>query len=199
MLSYKSWGKTGWCNIDRIVYESTLSRTTIDITDPGTGRKAYIRYQAVSFIVAGSETYDRLYIYLLPSHLSSFMRLAGSNGKYTEKLNELMKYGMVCIAYKNEQAFFYSLETVQPKDYAPITLAAIGKNELDQKLNSMGSWPQVSDLEKENEFLRFDIRDQARRKNNQVLQELTDRVMKIILHCYTTAPTEPIKSDERAQ
>jgi hypothetical protein len=112
------------------------------------------------------------------------MRLVGDNGKYSEKLDELLKYDLICIAYKDEQAYFYSQKTIQSKEYTGIRLTAIGKDELDQKLNDMGSLTQVSALQKENDFFRFEALDKKRQKHNLALQELAYKVWKLLFLCY---------------
>jgi hypothetical protein len=38
---------TGWMNIDRFVWESTVGRTSMDYTDPYTGKRAQITYDAL--------------------------------------------------------------------------------------------------------------------------------------------------------
>ncbi|MES1159737.1 MAG: hypothetical protein ABUM51_03200, partial [Bacteroidota bacterium] len=175
---------TGWCNVDRFVEESVLTRTNLDFTDRQKARKATIRYLPVSFQVKRSSVYDRLYVYLLPDKLSSFMRLNGSNGEYSEKLNELMKYDLVCIAYKDEQAFFYSRENISPGNYSGIMMTPVNSKELEQYLNKTGNGTQSSALQRENDFFRFDIIDQKRQQHNQDLKELTQKAMYLIYPCY---------------
>jgi len=138
----------------------------------------------VSIQVDQWNEYDRLYVYLLPDKLTSFMRLTGADGKYSEKIDELMKYDLVCIGYKDEQAYFNSRKTIQSKDYAGITLSAIGRDELDQELNRFGSLSQGSAIRRENEFFQFEITDTKRKKTNIALGELTVRIMKLIFPCY---------------
>ncbi|KAI9447037.1 hypothetical protein F5148DRAFT_1292501 [Russula earlei] len=134
---------TGWCNIDRAVYAATANRTTLDFTDPQTGKRAVIQYKSVSFTIQETVNYDRIYLYLLPNKLTSFMRVTESGGQYREQLDELMRYNMICIAYKGEQAFSYSLKNIQPVNYPPIALTAIAKNQLDKQLNEMGGREQI--------------------------------------------------------
>lgn len=175
---------TGWSNIDRAVLASTLNRTTLDITDSVTGKKAIIQYLPVTFRVEKANEYDRLYVYLLPDALSSFMQLDGIDGKYDEKLNELMKYAVVLVGYKGEQAFFYSQPAVKPKEYTGISLAPVSQNDLEQKLNGMGKLTQGTALRKEMEYFRFEALDQHRRIKNLKLQEFTLKVIWALYPCH---------------
>jgi len=174
---------TGWCNIDRAVYASTLNRTTLDFTDPQKGTKAVIKYLPFSVQVAGFNEYDQLYVYLLPNGLNSFMRLSGSNGTYSEKLDELMSYQLLCIGWKGEQTFFYFPGTIQPRDYSPVTLTAIGQKELEQQLNKAGSKTQAAELVKENAFFNFERTDQKRQKHNRNLELLRNKLMLFLFPC----------------
>ena len=111
------------------------------------------------------------------------MRLKGADGKYPEKLDELMKYELVCIGYKGGQAFYYSLGDIQPKEYPLITLRQIGENELNEQLNRMGNKTQVSGMQRENNYFQFEIRDQKREKRDQTLLELMQHVGMLIFPC----------------
>ena len=91
-----------------------------------------------------------------------------------------MKYKMLCIAYKDEQAYFFSDITVHPKDYPAIALTPINSNDLDQRLNRLGNNTQASALRKENDYFRFSALDQKRQRLNIALQELTARVARLI-------------------
>jgi hypothetical protein len=174
---------TGWYNIDRAVALSTQIRTTLDYTDSSTGKKAIIRYAPASFQIAGWSNYDRLYVYLLPDQLSSFLLVAGSNGVYTENLNELMKYDLVCIAYKGDQAFYFHQSGIQARAYTNIQLSALSDTELTKQLNQTGSMTQAADLQKENSFLQLDIKDEKRRKKEVEIEELKEKVISMIFPC----------------
>lgn len=175
--------QTGWNNVDKYVYESTITRTTLNYTDPQTGKKAVINYLPFSVQVEQWSEYERLYVYLLPDKLSSFMRLNGEEGKYIEKLDELMQYKLVCIAFKDEQAYFYSYNRVESKDYTGISLTAIDKDELNQQLNSIGNQTQASGIVKENEFFQFEAKNYQRRQDNLKRQDLYQKVLMLIFRC----------------
>ena len=125
-------------------------------TDPNTGKKAVLTYQSVSFQFQREQQYSRIYVYLLPDRLSSFMRLSDSAGKFTERINKLMTYRLICIAYKEEKAFFYTQSNIQSQDYADISLTGISNIDLDQKLNELGS--RTIDLQQETGYFQFEIR-----------------------------------------
>ena len=154
---------------------------------PETGKKAIIKYLPVSVQIEQWKEYDRLYVYLLPDKLSSFMRVSGTEGKFSEKLDELMQYGLVCIGYKDEQAYYYSQLTLQSKDYTGIALASVTKEELDIKLKAIGSLSQSPAVLKENDFFLYDIKDQKRQKHNLAIKELRDKVIALIFSCYDEA------------
>lgn len=181
---------TGWWNVDKLVLESTLTRTTLDYTDPATGKRAVIRYEPVSFQIENANEYDRLYVYLLPDKLSSFMKLTGQDGVFTEKLNELMSYKMVAIGYKDEQAYFFSQGEIRPGSYPSMTMTQITNDELDLQLNRFGRGNQPQDLIKEKDFLRFEIKDQKRQQHNIELQQLTEKTRKVIFPCEFYFPVE---------
>ena len=171
----------GWQNIDRLVAQAVSTRQTTTITH-GTAQ-AIIRYDPVNIQLEEPQLYDQINVYLLPDKLSSFMQLKGSGGNYTEQLNGLMTYRLVCIAYKDGQAYFYTLDHIKPRYYSQIKLAAIATGQLDKKLNDIGSRTQASAMQTEDAYFRFDIRDQKRQRHNRALQELTDRIMAVIFPC----------------
>ena len=174
---------TGWNNVDRYVVESTVNRSTLDYTDTQTGKKAVINYEAVSIEVNQWKEYDQLYVYLIPDKLSSFMRVNGANGKYSEKLNELIKYKLICIAYKGEQSYYYSMDNVEAKEYTDIVFTAIQKEELGMKLNGISNLSQASAVLKENEYFQLYDIDQKRQANRKTLQILRGKVLLVIFPC----------------
>lgn len=175
---------TGWYNIDKAVTEATLTRTTLDYTDRSTGKKAIIKYASATFHITDWKSYDRLYVYLLPHALSSFMRVPGSDGVYTEKLNELIRYDLVCLGYKGEQSFYACDYSVQPRTYDSIRLHRFNADALTKELTRMGSVTQSQQLIQENTFFRLDIQDEKRRKHNETLEELKGRLIHMIMPCW---------------
>jgi hypothetical protein len=175
---------TGWYNVDRDVIEATRNRTTVNYTDSATGKKAVIRYLPFSLQVQKVDSFDRLYAYLLPVQLNSFMRVADSSGIYLEKLNELIQYKLICIAWKGKQAFFYRQDDVEPKAYGPVVLTAIGEKELNRLLNNIGDRKQAADLLKEQTYRQFEWLDNKRQQHNLQLVGLREKIAHVIFLCY---------------
>ncbi|OQP54433.1 hypothetical protein [Niastella populi] len=171
---------TGWYNVDRIVTEATITRTTLNISDAATGKNASIRYEPVSFAVNNAPQYDDLYIYLLPEKLNSFIRLPVANDKYTERLNELIKYKLVCVGYKGEQAFYYMQPGIEPKAYTNIELQSVSASELNRLLNREGNGRHEAGIQKDLAFYLYYKKESQRQKHNLELLEFTWKVQTII-------------------
>jgi len=166
---------TGWFNLDKYVRTATEGRTTLNVTDPQTGKKTVIQYLPASFHPARWKDYDRLYVYLLPDRLSSYMRLTSANGSYPEKLNVLLSYDLVCIGYKGGQAFFYSKPKVQAGDHS-FGLQPIDSATLDIQLKKWGNQSQSAGLLRENAFDRWRQQDRPRLQRNERLRDLRDKM-----------------------
>ena len=178
--SYKvRLGILGWCNIDR----ATRERVSFTVVDEQTNRTAHIDYQSASIRVAQYQRYDRVYSYLLPDQLSSFIRLSGASGTYMGKLNAAMRYDLVCIGYKGEQAFYYYQKDLTSGDHPPVELDSIRQEELKRRLNAIASRTQAADLERENAYFRFEIRDQERRKAVEKIMELQCMILRKFFPC----------------
>lgn len=171
---------TGWYNVDRYVYESTTTRTTLNYTDANTGKTATIKYQPVAVQINNAAQFDDLYVYLLPDKLYSFMRMKKEDGKYTEQLNELIKYKLVCVGYKGERAFYYSQQVIEPKNYTNITLTETSTQELNRKLNEEGNGSKGSDIQKDIAFYLFYTKDKKRQEHNLALYQLSWKVQRVI-------------------
>ncbi|OQP61719.1 hypothetical protein A3860_31125 [Niastella vici] len=111
------------------------------------------------------------------------MRLTNNNGKYTEQLNELIQYKMICIAYKGEQVFFYSQAVIEAKVYTAIELSPIDRQELKQQLNRAGIGHQGTDLQKDLEFYQFMNKDAQRQQHYQDLRELRMKTANVLFSC----------------
>ncbi|MBL4594105.1 MAG: hypothetical protein JKX68_09860, partial [Flavobacteriales bacterium] len=152
----------GWKNVDAYVMESLNNRETLDYTDPITGKKAVIKYEPISVTVVDETKYDRVFVYILPDKLNSFMRMKKEGEKYAEKLNELMSNSVICLAYIGEQAYFYSDDDVAPKGYN-IQLTKMPAAELKGKLNRYDK-KQTSNLLKEFDYQFVEVKESKRQE-----------------------------------
>ncbi len=121
-------------NIDRYVFEATVSRTSTSITDPETGKTAKITYNPFSFKVKGSEEYGKLFAYLFPSELNSYQRISGEKGAFDYPLNNDINYHL-CIVGISENGFFYKeLRDVKKGNLGQLSLTQISEKAMDNNI-----------------------------------------------------------------
>lgn len=111
------------------------------------------------------------------------MRLTPVNGQYTEKLNELITYKLVCVGYKGDSTFFNSLPAIEPKAYTNIELTAISTNELNRLLNQEKNRNHGAGLQKELAYYQFNKTDKIRQQNIANLKHLKQRISFVIFGC----------------
>jgi hypothetical protein len=194
---------TGWKNLDYYVSESTINRTTLDYTDPVTGKKAVIKYEQLTVNVKDASTYDRVYVYLLPGKLSSFMRVQQQEGKYKEKLNELMEYRLVCMAWKDNNTYYYSIEQVKPQEY-DVALAQVDSSTLLNTMNELSRNIKGVSLYEEVAYQKFEVKEVKRQQQVNDIVALRDRIKPVVFPCMssitdTTTSGTPAGGDIKAQ
>lgn len=173
----------GWKNLDQAVLESTLTRTTLDYTDPFNGSKAVIKYEELTVTVKDRDNYDALFVYMVPDKLDSYMRLKETSKVFTEKLNELMQHEMVCVAYKGEKAFFKYMDGIKPGKYENVELAEVSKDELDNRLKLIKKFKHEQSLLNELSFRHVQQKENIRFKKVQDLVDFRDRMQKVVFPC----------------
>lgn len=173
---------TGWYNVDAYVLVSTANRTTLDYTDPQTGKKAIIKYEPFSASIEDYKKYDRVLVYLIPNELNSFMRVNNKNEVFEEKLNELITYKMVCIAYKGEESFYYSEDNVTHKNY-PVSLVKTTNAEIQNNVNKLKNLSQVKAMNDELNYMAFEKEETKRQVELAKINELTNKVRPVIFPC----------------
>lgn len=169
----------GWYNVDRMVVGATYQRQTGIFTDSITKRTATITYSPVQFTVQEKASYDRLYLYLLPDQLSSFMRVSDSSGVFREQLNSLMTYRLIVIGYRGDHAWAFTHMDVKPADYSNISLSPIGNP--DSLLQRISSFGQATDLQREQRYFSFAAKDQQRRQQEVERWKLWLNTLKVLL------------------
>lgn len=184
---YKLTLKTGgWKNVDAYVMESLNNRETLDYTDPETGKKAVIKYEPISISVKDEAKYDRVFVYIIPDQLNSFIRMKKEGDKYTEKLNELMNNKLICLAYIGEQAYFYSDDEVTRNEYS-IELVKISQADLKDKFNRYDR-KQSKNLLREMDYQFIEVKESRRQDILMKRRHLREEIEKVIFPCSMAMP-----------
>lgn len=178
---------SGWKNIDQYVTESTMARITLNYTDTKTGKKAVIRYEQIVAKINETDNYQRLLVYLLPDQLTSFMRMKFTNGQYEEKLNELLKYDLVCVGYKNDQPFYFLSENVSPGNYGNIVLQSISRDDLNSKLNTLKNVSASTDVASDLDYAEFQNTEEKRQVKAKATAKLRELLMPVVFPCENPA------------
>jgi mono/diheme cytochrome c family protein len=187
---------TGWNNVDKYVVESLNSRTTLDYTDPDTGKKAVIKYEPITITVADYKNYDRVLVYLLPDEFNSFMRVKNKNDVFEEKVTNLMMYKLVCIAYKGEESFYYSQDNVKPGSVS-VSLIETTNADIQNNVNKFGKMSQVKAMNDELKYEAFKKQEEKRQTELLHIKELTDKTRAVIFPCMDMQK-DSIKADSTA-
>lgn len=152
----------GWKNIDAYVFDATVKRESATITYQG--KTAQITYEPITLKINGADAYDIAYAYLLPDQLSSYTRMGREKDRFSEKLNGFMTYDLVCVAYKNDDVYFYKSMDIKPGDLGSINLTKISKSELEQQLNAMNHGTIKDDVSEDYRYAKFMVKEQKRQK-----------------------------------
>jgi hypothetical protein len=178
---------TGWLNVDAYVVEATVNRTTLNYTDPESGKKAVIRYEPLTVTVNNAKDYDRILVYLLPDELNSFMRVENKDGVFRENLNELMLYKLVCIGYKGEESFYFSQDNVKPGSTV-VSLKKSTNEEIRNNVSKLSSRKQSKAMHDELSYIAFEKAEAKRQVEIRKINELTNRIRPVIFPCMVAQP-----------
>ncbi|PCJ66860.1 MAG: hypothetical protein COA58_05255 [Bacteroidetes bacterium] len=123
---------TGWKNLDQYVTAATISRTSLKTTY--NGKDISIEYHKLKIQLKNEESYDFVNVYLIPNKLPAYQKMKKNGAFYTESLNELFDYDLVCLAKKNGEYHFYK-DALQKRDNTKnVTLRKTSKKKLDNLL-----------------------------------------------------------------
>ena len=171
---------TGWKNVDAYVLESTVTRSTLDYTDPENGKKAVINYKTVTVKIADMKNYDRVVAYLIPDKLSSFQKINFDGSVFKENLNELINYGLVVFGFKGEEVYCGQVENVKPEEIN-LSLSKLSSKDLNayRNFNSASKVDFVSEFN----YQIFQQKDNIRRKANAKREEIKRRLWSVVFPC----------------
>ena len=125
----------GWKNLDAYVFDATGNRESMSYTDPVTGKTATLIYRELNITIEDRQQYERVLVYLIPDSLNSFQRIGQEGNTFKEKLNSLLRYDAVALAFKDDKTYFYRQNTIQPGDHV-FKLSLTTEKELKNNLNN---------------------------------------------------------------
>lgn len=121
---------TGWKNIDRQVWETTLARESTTITDPKTGKSAPLRYGMASISLSDMDSYDDIKAYLIPKGTSAYIKMDKKDGGFQKSLSEHMSYKLMVTAYKDGQTYMYA-DSLKWKQNLNVDLDKVDEDEIN--------------------------------------------------------------------
>lgn len=172
---------TGWKNIDRIINEQLISslKSRTKTTIKNQTKTSTITYSSYEASIQNTETFDNLFVYVVPNEFNSFIRLKAENNRFSYKLNDLLKYRLYCIAYKNDIPFYFSKNIRGASDQIELTQTT--KENLSILLSKLGS--QNSSLETEVSYQAFSRKNKAKLQNYRKITELKQELKSIVFPC----------------
>ncbi|HLG02360.1 MAG TPA: cytochrome c [Bacteroidia bacterium] len=187
--NYYSFNVTtpGWNNVDKYVLESTVNRTTLDYTDPRTGKKAVIKYEPLKVNVGDFQKYDQLIVYLVSDSLPAFRKLSGSAGIYTEKLDELLPYSLVVLGENDWKWFYNSIEHIKPGN-STIDLLPSTEKKIRKALNRNFSSSITEDFGKEIDVMKITRQYEIQTRTRKKQEEIDREIMRVIFPDYKDEP-----------
>ncbi len=182
---------TGWKNVDRYVIESTVNRTSLNYTDPETGKKAEIKYIPFTIAVNDSSKYDRITAYILPNKLSSFQRMKKEGNVFKENLNELLEYSALVYGFKDNTVYMGNIVKALPNKEESISLTEVSNKELQAyRLNNAGANIYMLDELNHQMYLQKESIQTAKIKKREELREM---LFAVVFPCGVAPPQAPSK------
>lgn len=182
----------GWWNVDRAVFQSTADRKSMYFTDDKTGKTATLTYTPFTVEVADKESFEALRVYLIPKELNSYQRVVEKDGTFTESLNSLFEYDLVCMGRKNGQQFAASLPRISGRSNVSISMQPANDEELQRMvLTPQVTMSLVNDLVEQARHLEWLEREAKRQKANQARYELRNALMPVVFPCWREGDGAP--------
>ncbi len=120
---------------------------------------------------------------MLPNDLYSFQRLKKDGNRYSETLNELYEYDVLCIGFKGEENFIHHIKKADPKDYGSVKLKRIGKMQLEKKLYAIEDYSVQRNLKEDLAYQKFDIKEQKRMEKQMAKEQLRNEMLTVVFPC----------------
>jgi hypothetical protein len=171
---------SAWNNIDRLVWKATQDQKSARITDPQTGKQAFIEYDSVNVRISGANQYERIFAYLLPDSIDAYAIMDREGENFGGKQDRFLHYSLVCLAYKGGDRFFYGGRKVPP---GPISLEKIDSTDLEGRMASYVNHAQDSSLIKEDQYTIWEIGDSRQRLRYDSLEVVRQKMWNFLYPC----------------
>lgn len=183
---------TGWWNVDKAVLAATTSRTSMSYTDDKTGKTAKLTYTPVTIEVVDKSSFSDLRVYLIPQQLNSYQRVLESDGVFTERLNALFQYDLVCMGRKDGMLYAASHQSITALGTTTVRMEPTD----EEQLRRMVRTPQVSaslvnDLVEQARHLEWLELEAKRQQVKAKREEFRSALLAVVFPCWgELAPTE---------
>lgn len=173
---------TGWWNVDKAVIVATTTRSSMSYTDDKNGRTATLTYTPFTVDVADRASYEDLKVYVIPKQLNSFQRVRETGGAFTEKLNSLFDYDLICLGTKDGKQQAFAQNGVKQTPNVTATLNPVDDNGLRQLLKAHGQKVENGLLD-EARFMNWFSADSKRGNEHRSRIELQLALLPVIFPC----------------
>jgi len=173
----------GWWNVDKAVLAASTSRTSMSYTDDQSGKTATLTYSPITIEVANKESFSELRVYLIPKELNSYQRVMETDGAFSERLNALFEYDVVCMGRKDGQQYAASQWKVNGQSTITLTMEPTDDQALKQLIR--GSTARViADLVEQARHLEWLEREAKRQQAKQARYALRNALMPVVFPCW---------------
>ncbi|MGV3630332.1 MAG: c-type cytochrome [Bacteroidota bacterium] len=194
-------GNANIYNVDRFVMERTSTRTSGKFYDKETGKTARLTYNEMTLNVKDAASYNRVFVYLFPSKLSSYHRIEGKDGKFSYKLNAEFTYDLCIVGYKDDGYYFYSKKIIPATDLGTLTLGKISEIKLNASLEQMNNsrFVKTDPISDEIKWLIREKEDYSVQKLRQQMNAFRHRIGFIVFPCNMELPYDYLSSEESSE
>ncbi|MCU0319151.1 MAG: hypothetical protein MUE88_03635 [Flavobacteriales bacterium] len=173
----------GWWNVDKAVLAATTSRTSMSYTDKKSGKTATLTYTPITVEVASKESFSELRVYLIPKELNSYQRVMEKDGTFTENLNSLFEYDVICMGRKDGQQYAASQWNVGGERTIALTMEPT-EDEALKRMIRVSTSVVSGDLLEQARHLEWLEREAKRQQAKQAHYALRNALMAVVFPCW---------------
>ncbi|OFZ56395.1 MAG: hypothetical protein A3D92_04510 [Bacteroidetes bacterium RIFCSPHIGHO2_02_FULL_44_7] len=175
-------------NIDKYVWDATVSRTSTTITDPFTGKTAEIVYKDFSFEVENADKYIKLFAYVFPHELNSYHRLDGKKGKFSFPLNNAILYDVAVVGVKENGYDYFQKQSFRQGDLGTVRLEHISEAKMEASIEQLNKKrnSKAIHISDEIQWLTRERADYKEQKMRKEMAEFRSNVAGSLFPCMRT-------------